>query len=59
MIKLLKFPILFLISVVIQTTLISWIRVFDIGPDFILIFVLEFIKSLGKSFYFSRKYVKI
>ena len=28
-------------------------------PDFILIFVLEFIKSLGKSFYFSRKYVKI
>lgn len=40
MIKLLKFPVLFLISVVLQTTLVSWISVFDIGPDFILIFVV-------------------
>ncbi len=40
MIKLLKFPLLFLASVIIQTTLVSWISVFDVAPDFILIFVV-------------------
>lgn len=35
-----RFPLLFLITVVMQTTVSKWIRIFDIGPDFILIFIV-------------------
>ena len=35
-----RFPLLFVIAVLMQTTVSKWIRVFDIGPDFILIFIV-------------------
>lgn len=35
-----RFPLLFLVAVVMQTTVSKWIRIFDIGPDFIIIFIV-------------------
>lgn len=40
MIRTLKYLFLFLCCVLLQTSLTSWIRIFDVAPDFILIFVV-------------------
>lgn len=38
--KWIRFPLLFLLAMILQTTLAKWLRFFDWGPDFIVIFVV-------------------